>query len=225
LKITLSEYLRTLKLNLMKNNILILAALLLLASCSQKQFSFRKTIKVNSNKQQELVLEETKEEESSTLAESENNPAQEFVSTEATPIPSGHDMMVETNQEVEQPVLTAPKTYTPPVEVKEKKSIEKLLPSKIEQKLNKKSGGDGSTAAILGFVFGVLAIAFMFSSSAALALLSLLLLIAGMVLSIVGLNSDNRTFALIGLILNILGLVLWLLVIIIVAAALSGGAV
>lgn len=202
----------------MKNNILILAALLLLASCSQKQFSFRKTIKVNSNKQQELVLEETKEEEASTLAESENNPAQEFVSTEATPIPSGHDMMVETNQEVEQPVLTAPKTYTPPVEVKEKKSIEKLLPSKIEQKLNKKSGGDGSIAAILGFIFGIVGFLGVFIG---LGIFSLLLLIAGLVLSIVGLKSENRTLALLGLIFNLIGLVLWLILIVLVAAFIS----
>lgn len=208
----------------MKNNILILVALLVLASCSQKQFSFRKTIKVKPKKQQELVLEETKEDNTTALVESENNLIQEFTTTESIPLSSNHDMMVEGNQEVEQQVTNVPKMYTPAVEMKEKKSIEKLLPSKIEQKLSKKSGGEGSVSAILGLVLGILAIAFMFSNSAALVLLSLLLLVAGMVLSIVGLNSDNRTFAILGLIFNILGLFIWLLVIILVAALLSGGA-
>jgi hypothetical protein len=209
----------------MKNNILILAALLVLASCSQKQFSFRKTIKVNQPKQQELVLDENKEDESTLLVESENTFPQEIAIAESIPaVSAGNDMMMEANQQVEQPKMPIPETYTPPVAVKEKKSIEKLLPSKIEQKLNKKSGGDGSTAAILGFVFGLLGVIFLFTSSPVLALLSLLLLIAGIVLSIIGLNSDSRVFAIIGLIFNILGLVIWLLAIIFVAALLSGGA-
>lgn len=209
----------------MKNNILILFALLTLASCSQKQFSFRKTIKVNQPKQQELVLDENKEDESSLLVESENTFSQEITIAESIPaISSGNDMMMEAIQQVEQPKTTIPETYTPPVQVKEKRSIEKLLPSKIEQKLNKKSGGDGSVAAILGFVFGLLGVIFLFTSSPLLVLISLLFLIAGMVLSIIGLNSDSRVFAIIGLIFNILGLVIWLLAIIFVAALLSGGA-
>lgn len=212
------EYLRKLILNLMKNNILILAALLVLASCSQKQFSFRKTIKVNQPKQQELVLEESQEPETILAQEPENPTPQETTVSEPTTAMLHNNMMLEANPQTEKLNTNEQSFYTPQVTVKVKAPEEKLAPQKAESKLNKKAGGDGSTAAILGFIFGIVGLVGMFVG---LGLLSLLFLIAGLVLSIVGLKSSNRGLSLAGLIFSIVGLVLWVIIIVLLAAFIS----
>jgi uncharacterized protein YcfL len=199
----------------MKNNILILSALLVLASCSQKQFSFRKTIKVNQPKQQELVLEESNQAETILAQEPEILTQQETLVSQPTSTMLNNNMMIEMNQQTENLNLNEQSNYTPQVIIKEKAPEEKLAPKKVESKLNKKAGGDGSTSAVLGFIFGIVGLIGMFVG---LGLLSLLFLIAGLVLSIVGLKSSNRGLSLAGLILSIAGLVIWLILIVFVAA-------
>ena len=207
----------------MRNNILILAALLVLASCSQKQFSFRKTIKVNQPKQQELVVEESQVGESLIAQDIEISTPQETVVSESTSAILNNSMVIENQQQTENLSLNDPVVNTPQVVTKEKAQEEKLAPQKAESKLNKKSGGDGSTAAILGFIFGLVGLIGMFVNLGIISLLSLLLLIAGLVLSIVGLKSDNRGLALVGLIASIVGLVIWLILIVLVASFISSG--
>lgn len=206
----------------MKYKLLILLGVFALASCSQKQFSFRKTIKVNQHEQVKLEKKSVEKSEDVALENIETLPSTSAIIEESA---SQKDVIAMPTDEVLSAELNPSyeTTLTPFVEKNQpndKVSKEKTTPSKIT-KLNKKTSGDGSTSAILGFIFGLVGFLGIFVG---LGFLSLGLLIAGLILSIFGLSSPKRGLAIAGLIASILGLVLWLIVIVLVASLISGAA-
>ncbi len=206
----------------MKYKLLVLLGVFALASCSQKQFSFRKTIKVNQHEQVKLEKKSVEKSEEVALENIESLPT---TSPNMEAPSSPKEVMTMPTDEVLSTALNPSyeTTLTPFVEKvqsNEKVTKEKTTPTKIT-KLNKKTSGDGSTSALLGFIFGLVGLIGIFVG---LGIISLGLLIAGLILSIIGLKSPKNGLAIAGLITSIIGLVLWLIAIVLVASFLSAAA-
>lgn len=114
-------------------------------------------------------------------------------------------------------LLFRPKTFNPAFSFKKDTS-------KDHSKSTSKTT-DYETAGLLGFIFGLLAFITLFTNIAALAIFGLLLAIAGIVLSSIGLKANgNRVFAILGLIFSILYFVILLIALVVVASFLAAGA-
>ncbi len=199
----------------MKYKLLILLGVFALASCSQKQFSFRKTIKVNQHEQVKLEKKSVEKSEDAALENIETLPSTSAIIEESVSqkdviaMPTDKVLSAELNPSYET-------TLTPFVEKNQsndKVSKEKTTPLKIT-KLNKKTSGDGSTSAILGFIFGVVGVIGIFLG---LGIISVGLLVAGIILSAFGLKSRKSKLAMAGHITSIVALTVWLIVLVVIA--------
>ncbi len=197
---------------LMKNIILIFSSILLLASCSQKQFTFRK--KINVNKAEVIVLK----------------PTQNDVVSVSNPAKLSNDKLVETYQQllpfVEQTnALSTPSIQVLPDDTIRKKykfgddkstfASKKSLDSDNSIKAN---NNPRDKEAIVGFILAILSLSLVLSPLA----------IPGLIYSIKGLKSNKRKgFALAGLIINALVLLfilffIWLIIVLILGSRNSG---
>lgn len=182
----------------MKHVFLILSVILLLASCSQKQFTFRK--KINVSKAEVVALK----------------PIQNDVVTASNPGALNNDKLIETYHQplpfIEQGnALSTPSIYVLPEDTIRKKykfGVEK--PSNDSDKNNQSNNSytpqkdKRDKNAMIGFWLGIGA--FFFSPLA----------IPGLVFSIMGLKSKNRKgFAIAGLIISGLIVLMFILLIIV----------
>ena len=201
----------------MKFKLLFLVGIFALASCSQKQFSFRKTIKVNHQEQAKSTKEVIEEHTQIVYHHNESSlsEAKSLSSAPTNVLVTPIDNTVEASLNSANSYVANPNNIAD--QTKEKSIVERASPSKFT-KDKKAHGGEGSTAALLGFIFSLVGFIGTFIG---LGFIALALLIAGLVLSIVGLKSDRKGLALTGLIFSIIGLVVWLLLIVLIASFIS----
>ncbi len=207
----------------MKSILLILATSLIFISCSQKQFSFRKTMRVNTPHQQVLAaLDEEVEdvrrmsdmdeqEQESIVVQNQNN---DF---ELSIAPIYSNRLSEGNTQNEDIHFNNPTNKIPFIKAKQIVSSFKNLPIHAEAKSNIHEPEDRSVAAILGFVFALIGFAVIFAGSLfsfvyILPLASILLFVLSLLFSIIGLKSKVSGLAIAGIILASLGIVFWMLV-------------
>lgn len=206
----------------MKCNISFIVFLLLFSSCSQKHFSFRKTIKVNHQKQEDWVLIE-----SDTYSETDQNEELVWILNE---MPANDSISIPINSEA-IPVANSPKdlvslaykeygysisylNHPPKLITKQKDNVAEKNDS------NNDEPKDRALAGIVGFIFGVIGFV-AFLSVSVFSFASVPLFIMGLILSIKGLKSNASGFALAGIILNSLGILFWLAVMLVIALILS----
>ena len=201
----------------MKSILLILATSLIFISCSQKQFSFRKTMSVNKPHQQ--VLASTEEEViDASLMNTIDDPEQESIIAqnqnndfELSIEPILSNGLSEGNLQNEDIHFNKPTSNIPFIKEKQIVSSFKNLPIHAEAKSYIHEPEDRSVAAILGFVFGLIGFAVIFAGSV-FSIVSILLFVLSLLLSIRGLKSKVSGFAVAGIILASLGILFWLIV-------------
>lgn len=174
----------------MRQVLFFAAITFVLASCSQKQFAFRKTVKAEA------------------IAGASVTPAAPQVHRVFHPAPV---LMPEFSQKVpvvaqrlrtqatgSQPLLSAAREITPtPDDTIRRKYNFDDKPKPGQQGGKRYNNADHNTQAILGFVFGILSF-----------LLFPLFAIPGLILSAKGMDSEYRVLAIIGYILSLLVIVL-----------------
>lgn len=191
------------------NHLMVIAAVLLISSCSQKQFAFRKTIKVQnqeltSQKKSPLESNENVSLSSSTKEEIAVNPllaqnenVQDTKYSEATELKVSKVMVKEN--------LLLP-TQNPPINSEvDKKSLQEKVQSKKREIQSKLDEGGSNGIAIAGFICSIVGL-FIFG---------LILGTLGIIFSAIGMSRASKTgkgfgLAIAGLIIGIIGVILTL---------------
>ena len=203
----------------MKSILLILATSLIFISCSQKQFSFRKTMRVNTPHQQiptsledEVVVDVSKMSSMDEQDEQESIVALNQNSNFELPISSIHsNRLFEGNIQNEDIHSNKLTSKIPFLKAIQNVSGFNYLPIHAEAKSNTPEPEDRSVAAILGFIFGLIGFVVIFAGSV-FSFVSLILFALGLLFSIIGLKSKVSGLAIAGIILASLGIVFWMLV-------------
>ena len=208
----------------MKCNVLLVISFLLFASCSHKQFSFRKAIKVSNQKQEELAKIEL-----DMVTENHQNDEVELVPVALTTnkfIPTQTDVLALPIVSSSEGVNSSTHTvfgYSGS-NINQLQKIVAAQNQKIAtQPYSKNDEPKGRlTSAILGFAFSLIGFGFLLTLSV-LALISIPLLIVGLILSIRGLKSNvyGLALAIAGIIISSLGLLFWLVAVLIMILILA----
>jgi hypothetical protein len=191
------------------NHLMVIAAVLLISSCSQKQFAFRKTIKVQnqeltSQKKSPLESNENVSLSSSTTEEIAVNPLlAQIENVQDTKYSEATEMKV-SKVMVKENLLLPP--HNPPVNSEvEKKSLQEKVQSKKREIQSKLDEGGSNGIAIAGFICSIVGL-FIFG---------LILGTLGIIFSAIGMSRASKTgkgfgLAIAGLIIGIIGVILTL---------------